>query len=29
MDTTSDDPMSPAEILRKDKEKYGWFFITI
>jgi len=29
MDTTSDDPMSPAEILRKDKEKYGWLFITI
>ena len=23
MDTTSDNPMSPAEILRKDKEKYG------
>ena len=23
MDTTSDSPMSPAEILRKDKEKYG------
>jgi hypothetical protein len=29
MDTTSDNPMSADDILKKDKQMYGWLFITI